>query len=373
MPADTEIIKRFISALMVAISNCSLYSKDHTSMDDLAQKALSVLNELLEETDILEIMAVEDDLIVNKTPLRDAGTHGAGLIKRLRKKGVSRVDFMKGITFQEIKQFISDFSESDRETTALPHIKTGVIDVRLKGLKMDTDLNMDAISSLTSEQIDRIKDIYHDISPYHKLNIAGLEEIVVNFILTFRREANILKLISPVKTFSEYTYTHATNVAVLTMFQAESLGANDELLYDIGISALLHDVGKLFISKDILDKKGSLDDREWEEIRRHAIYGSKYLAMINGLTRIAPIVAFEHHQRYDGLGYPRPILLKEKQHLVSQIVAISDFFDALRSRRPYKRDLEIKEILVLMKKNSGREFNPFLVDNFLRIMMMALK
>ncbi|MEK6693124.1 MAG: HD domain-containing phosphohydrolase [Nitrospirota bacterium] len=373
MPADTEGIKRFISALMVAISNCSLYSKDHTSMDELTQNALSILNELLEETDILEIMVVEDDLIVNKMPLRDVGTHGTGLIKRLRRKGISRVDFMREITFQEIKQFISDFSETDRETKAFPHIKTGVIDVRLKGLKMDTDFDMETLSSLASDQTERLKEIYHDMSPFQRLNIAGLEEIVVNFILTFRREASILKLISPVKTYSEYTYTHATNVAVLTMFQAESLGAKDELLHDIGISALLHDVGKLFISKDILDKKGALDDREWEEIRRHTIYGSKYLAMINGLTRIAPIVAFEHHQRYDCLGYPRPILLKEKQHLVSQIVAISDFFDALRSRRPYKRDLEIKEILVLMKKNSGREFNPFLVDNFSRIMMMALK
>ncbi len=372
MPADVEVIKRFISSLMVAISNCSLYSKDHSSIDELTQKSLSMLNELLAETDSLEIMVVEDDLIVNKAPL-EAGTHGTAMIKRLKRRGISRVDFIKGITFHEIKQFISDFSETDIETKSFPHIKTGVIDVRLKGLKIETGFDTETLSSLTSEQVEKIKGIYHDISPFRKLNIAGLEEIVVNFILTFRREASILKLISPVKTYSEYTYTHATNVAVLTMFQAESLGAEDELLHDIGISALLHDVGKLFISKDILDKKGSLDDREWEEIRRHAIYGSKYLAMINGLTRIAPIVAFEHHQRYDGLGYPRPILLKEKQHLVSQIVAISDFFDALRSRRPYKRDLEIKEILVLMKKNSGREFNPFLVDNFSRIMMVALK
>ncbi|MEK7307266.1 MAG: HD domain-containing phosphohydrolase, partial [Nitrospirota bacterium] len=202
--------------------------------------------------------------------------------------------------------------------------------------------------------------------------MAGLEEIVVNFVLAFRREANILKLISPVKSYSDYTYTHATNVAVLTMFQAESLGVKDKLSQEIGIAALLHDVGKLFVPKEILDKQGKLDEKEWEEIQRHTLYGAKYLAKIDGLVRIAPIVAMEHHMKYDGLGYPKYSHGTKAQHICSQIVSIADFFDALRSKRPYKKDWEIKEILALMKQNAGKDFNPFLVDNFSRTIMKAL-
>ena len=83
---------------------------------------------------------------------------------------------------------------------------------------------------------------------------------------------------------------------------------------------------------------------------------------MDNLTRIAPIVAFEHHCRYDGQGYPHLDMTNRKQHLCSQIVAISDFYDALRSRRSYRRSLEINEVLTIMKSDSEGSFNPLLLE-----------
>ncbi len=372
MAADAAGIKKFISLFMSTMSTCSLYSMEHPSVDELVQKVHSSLNEVLTGAERLEIMIVEDQLIINKTPVRDIWTHGAAFIKRLKRRGISRVDFVRGITSIELKQLIADMLETDNTLKTLPHIKAGVIDVRIGGSKTDVVPDKDSASHLTTEQIERAKEAYHNFSPFRQLNMAGLEEIVVNFVLAFRREANILKLISPVKSYSDYTYTHATNVAVLTMFQAESLGVKDKLLQEIGIAALLHDVGKLFVPKEILDKQGKLDEKEWAEIQRHTLYGAKYLAKIDGLVRIAPIVAMEHHMKYDGLGYPRYSHGIKAQHICSQIVSIADFFDALRSKRPYKKDWEIKEIIALMKQNAGKDFNPFLVDHFSRIIMKAL-
>jgi HD-GYP domain-containing protein (c-di-GMP phosphodiesterase class II) len=156
------------------------------------------------------------------------------------------------------------------------------------------------------------------------------------------------------------------------MFQAETLGIRDVLLRDIGIAALLHDVGKLFISKEILEKKDTLDQREWQEIRLHPLYGARYLSQIEGLTRLAPVVAFEHHVRYDGKGYPKLRLNRKKQHICSQIVAISDYFDALRSRRPYRRALEMKGVLSIMRQEASGAFNISLLDHFTRAMHGAL-
>lgn len=287
---------------MSAVSNCSLYSRDHASVEVLSQKALSILNEILEEVESLEIMIVgEGDLIANKVPLRDVGVQGINLMKRLKRKGISRIDFLRGITFSEIKQLIAYISDSDENLKTFTHIRTGVIDVKIGGFKIDSsiDINLDNLPSFSSKQVEMVKEAYKGISPFKKLNVAGLEEIVVNFILTFRKEVGILKLISPVKSYSEYTYTHATKL--LTMFQAESLGIQDSILRDIGISALLHDVGKLFISKEILGKKGCLNEEEWEEMRLHPLYGARYLAKLDSLPRLASIVAFEHHLRYDGI------------------------------------------------------------------------
>ena len=367
-----ETIQEFISTFMSAISNCSLYSKEHTSVDNLARKALSILEELTKESESIEIMIIDHDLLLNKIPVREIGMQGNNFMKRLKRKGISRVDFLKGVIFSELKQFIADISAVDKDIRTYPHIRTGTVDVRLGGLKLDADINLDSLSRFSSEQVEKLKDIYHNASPFKRLNVAGLEEIVVNFIITFKREANILKLISPVKSYSEYTYTHATNVAVLSMFQSETLGVKDDMLRDIGIAALLHDVGKLFISKEILEKKAALDDNEWQEIRLHPLYGARYLAKIEGIPRLASIVAFEHHLRYDGKGYPASTTTSKKQHLCSQIVAISDFFDALRSRRPYRRELEIREIIALMMKDSGSMFSSVLLDNFMRAMHNAL-
>jgi HD-GYP domain-containing protein (c-di-GMP phosphodiesterase class II) len=367
-----DTIKTFLTIFMSAVANCSLYSKEHSSVDDLTKEAFSLLEVLLNESGDLDIMIIEDDLIANKVPLRDVGLQGRNFLKRLKRKGISRVDFLKEITQPELKRFVAEIADPREGVGTYPHIKSGIIDVKIGGLKLDADFDMDALAEFSLAQIEKVKEAYGGGSPFKKLNIAGLEEIVVNFIVTFKKEVNILKLISPVKSYSEYTYTHATNVAVLTMFQAEALGIRDDLLRDIGITALLHDVGKLFISKDILEKKDSLDQKEWQEIRLHPLYGARYLAKVEGLTRLAPVVAFEHHLRYDGKGYPMPGMSGKKQHLSSQLVAIADYFDALRSRRPYRRAMEIKEVIAIMRKEASGAFNVSLLDNFIKTMHGAL-
>lgn len=368
----TEDPKRFVTALTSALSNCSLYSAEHEAVEELSRKTLSLLEQTVAETGSLEIMVVENDLVVNKTPLRDPGISGASLVRRLKRKGISRVDFLKGIAFSELKQFISDIAEPDGRIRPLPHIRTGTIDVRLSGPTIDVEIDAEGLSRLTLLQVKRTKKIYHGISSYGRLNTSGIEEIVGTFIEAFRKKANILRLLSPVPSWREHAYTHAANVAVLSMFQAETLGAKDELLYGIGIAALLHDVGKLFIPQELREKEGTLNGQEWEEIRRHTIYGARYLARTEGLTRVAPLVALEHHQRYDGQGYPRVAWKERRQHLFTQIVAIADFLDSMRNRRHNKNGSGIAGMVSLMVQGAGRDFNPFLVNHFSKIIGLSL-
>ena len=355
---------KFVTVMASALSNCSLYSAEHEAVQELSRKALSLLEELVAETGVLEMMVVENALVMNKTPLRDPGIHEANLVRRLRRKGISRIDFLKGMPFPELMQLVADLAEADRQVRPLPHIKTGVIDVRLSAVTAEGDMDAEGLSLLVSLQRERAKKVYQGISASGRLNEAGIEEIVVAFIDAFRKKADILKMMSPVTSFREQAYAHAMNVAALSMFQAETLGARDELLYDIGIAALLHDVGKLFIPEEIREKEGALEDREWEELRRHTVYGARYLAKTEGLSRIAPLVALEHHLGYDGQGYPRLGEKERKQHLFTQIVAVADFFDSMRSRRRDKDRIGTAEIITLMNRKAGKDLNPFLVSHF---------
>jgi HD-GYP domain-containing protein (c-di-GMP phosphodiesterase class II) len=317
-------------------------------------------------------MIVEDDLIVNQFPVRDGGVHGRNLVKRLKKKGISGVEFLQGITVPEVKGFIADIAAAVPGVRTYPHIQTGVVEVHACPVKSDSSLSLDEIPHFNQEQVEKLQEVYHNLSPFRKLSVAGLEEIVAGFVSAFRQETNILRILSPVKSFSNHTYVHSSNVAVLSIFQAETLGIRDAVLHDIGLAAILHDVGKLFVSREVLEKNGPLDAKEFDEMMHHPVYGANYLAKIDGITRIAPIVAYEHHRKYDGTGYPEGRADGRKQHICSQIVAIADFFDALRCHRPYRRSWDIPEIVYHLKKSAGQDFNPLLVNNFVRGMVTVL-
>jgi len=361
-----ENVRSFISALIAAVSNCALYSKDHPSVDDFTKKSAMALDILLRESGSIEMMYVENKLVLNGIPFGEMGMQAAKLMSRLKRKGVSYVKFLPGITADELRQFIVELLEPDKKISEFPSIKTGVLDVQIDEAKIEDDFDIGDIPSFVSGQVDMVKDIYHDISHAKTPNMAMLSEIMRNFIAAFKKSTNVLKLLSRAKSREEYTYIHATNVSALSMFQMESLGFKEKsILIDIGIAGLLHDVGKLFVSSGVLEKRGPLDAKGWEEVKLHPLNGAKYLSSIEGLPHLATVVAFQHHLRQDGQGYPTLRMIIPEQHICSQVVAISDAFDALRSLRPYSEALETKEALLIMKQDSGRAFNPVLLNNFI--------
>jgi HD-GYP domain-containing protein (c-di-GMP phosphodiesterase class II) len=369
---------------MSSVSTSSLYSREHPSVGEQMEDILSHLANFFTNRANVPIMIVGDELVVNEMAIKNPGIHEKNLLKKMKRKGFSRIELLRGLTGGELLRFIGDLGSPGEIGGTYSHIKLGFVSVRFgkRGAgsvdpstgTVEEERILPGLSpeDLPEEIINEVKDTFHNISPFRKMNTSGLEELVMNFIGTFRKEVNILKLISPVRTYSEYTYTHATNVSILAMIQAETIGIKGSLLRDIGISALLHDVGKLFVPTDILEKKGKLDEKEFEEIKKHTIYGAKYLTLLDGVTPLAAIVAYEHHMRYDGNGYPEKRSFRKVQHVCSQIVQVSDFFDALRSKRPYKRDWSIEEIITLMRESSGTIFNSSLINNLSRILSSAL-
>lgn len=367
-----DTVKTFIVILMSAVSNCLLYSRHHASVLELTEKAFSLLNVYLQGTEHLEIMILEDELVVNRSPLREVGLQGKNLMKRLKRKGVTRIDFLKGVSLSELRQLVANIASAEKGLKSLPHIQVGVVDIDFDRSHVSGDFSADRSSDMVSGQIEKVQGQYHAVSPFRQLNIAGFEEIVVQFVLTLQKDMGILHLLSPVRSMSEYHAAHSANVSVLTMFQAQAIGIREEFIHDIGLAALLHDVGKLLMQKE---KEGQTEaDTGIEEnaIELHTIYGAQYLAKTDGLTRLAPIVAFEHHLRYDGRGYPQCKTQGMKQHLCSQITAIADYFDTLMSAKPDGRTIEMDEALYLMRTKDEGLFNPFLINNFVRSMHLAL-
>lgn len=354
----TEGIAAIISDVMSAASNCALYSREHPSVLHFLGRAVTAMEGLFEDG-ALSLAVLGDVLVVNGRKVSARTLHMGNFMKKLRRKGIEKIVIREGFTPMEFRGFISDLVAPGSDPRSSEHLSVGALQVKLGNAGTDP-------SAAIREGMEKVKEIHHGVSRYGKLDAAGLEEVVTGFLSTLREEANILRLLCPVKAHDTYTYAHTTNVTVLCIFQAEALGLKGETLHEVGLAGLLHDIGKMFIPGDILDKPSRLDAAEWEIIKKHPLYGAMYLSGVDSPSRLAVIAAFEHHMKHDGTGYPEPASRGRGQHLASQLVAISDFFDALRTERPYRKALETPVIAGIMEESRGRDFHPALVDNFLR-------
>lgn len=157
---------------------------------------------------------------------------------------------------------------------------------------------------------------------------------------------------------------HVKRVGTISAFLAEKLGFNEKEVLLINLAASMHDLGKLAIDDHILNKPDKLTTEEFENMKKHCILGYEILkGSQRDLLKTAAIIAHEHHENYDGSGYPRG-LKGEEIHLISRIVALVDVFDALATKRVYKEIWPQDEILEYLKEQRGIKFDPKIVDLF---------
>ena len=163
-----------------------------------------------------------------------------------------------------------------------------------------------------------------------------------------------------------YTEDHCERLAATALAIGKRLGLAEERLEQLRYGALLHDVGKLGITDNILGKLGRLTTSEWAEVRKHPTIGKEIVEKIKGLGLVAQIVE-EHHERVDGKGYPKG-LKGDEILLEARILAVVDAYDAMRSDRPYRQALSREEAIRELRENAGSQFDPLVVKVFLEIL-----
>ena len=162
-----------------------------------------------------------------------------------------------------------------------------------------------------------------------------------------------------------YTRTHGDRLIDYGALVAKEIGLSESQIKNIRYAASMHDVGKIGVKDSILNKPGKLTEEEYEEIKKHPEIGYNMLRKIKFLSHIANDV-LHHQERYDGKGYPNGVS-GENIPIASRIIAVIDTFDAMTTDRPYRKALTIEAALDELKKNSGTQFDPKIVDAFLKV------
>jgi putative nucleotidyltransferase with HDIG domain len=175
-----------------------------------------------------------------------------------------------------------------------------------------------------------------------------------------------LLALTTLKNYDNYTFTHMVNVSILTMGQARGLGIDGPLLREFGLAALMHDIGKVRTPIEILNKPDKLTDDEFTIMKRHVVDGAEILRMTPDVPALAPVVAFEHHLRTDGSGYPTGVT-RPSLNVGTMLCSIADVYDAMRSQRTYQQSFPTDRILAVLKRSDGRQFDQHLVRRFVQL------
>ena len=233
-----------------------------------------------------------------------------------------------------------------------PSRKIGVLNlIRSAGRDSFSNLDLEIVNVLASQASISIE------------NVRLYQNIHDNYLKTIRAFA------LAVEAKDEYTHGHSENVMKYTVVLAKKLGLSDSEIELVKYAGLLHDIGKIGISELILNKAGRLTSQEFEEIKRHPELGARIIEDVPFLKSLVPLV-LHHHEFFTGGGYPSGIAGSEIP-FGARILSVSDAYEAMTSNRPYRNALPQDEALNILRKESGRQFDPQIVEAFLEIMLSS--
>lgn len=367
-----DVVQRLSGALRAA----SLYSITHPSVDEHVRALLDAVQRLHKTESTVLIGLVGGELIADDTPLLAMTPYRAEFIRYLQALGVNRIVLTRGIALDELRAFVRAASqpgpraeasgdEADIDFLKLAHLRAGRIPV-------DTTTGSWGTSAVTlrqvysgsveaarmiweSTRIEKIPD-----APMAHETVDQLAEAVSS------SPARMIGL-TGMKEHDEYTFTHMVNVSILAMAQARALGIEGRPLRALGLAAMLHDIGKVLTPLEVLNKPGTLTPAERAIMRRHPTDGAAILRGARDIPRLAAVVAFEHHVRRDGKGYPDGVERAEP-NLGTVVCGISDVYDAMRSKRVYQAALPAQRIMEFMTNRDNAQFDQHLVRLFIGLM-----
>ncbi len=247
--------------------------------------------------------------------------------------------------------------------------KLGIVKIKVYETENDVVIvkSTELFSDQYNDSVDIMKDIIHEISTGGKVNAENVRIATSNIISRINENRDIINSINQIKNTDEYTYTHSVNVSLLCMMFGKWLRYDFFKIRDLVNTGLLHDIGKGKIAPEILDKRDSLNGEEFEEIKKHPLYGYQLAEEMSGLNENILKGILMHHEREDGSGYPLAIKADQINEF-AKIVAICDIYDAMTSNRSYRKKGSPFEVFEMFEKESYGLLDQRLTSVFLKNM-----
>jgi len=365
-----KVAEEIARRLAAALRGAQLYAPDHPIVRRNADALTESINVALSTLPSVTIGIVEDDLVVGEWPIPRAAETMGELMRRLQQAGIERIVIENGVEPDEITELIQTVAKTDHSQPAgaaaprLPHIRVGKLQVDQKVESTIGDVG--AFKRLYDDAVGIAEQLWESATVEGKPDADAARGVVDSLAQAVAQNRTVLLALTALKNYDNYTFTHMVNVSILTMGQARGLGIEGTPLRQLGFAALMHDIGKVKTPAEILNKPARLTDAEFEILRRHTVDGAETLKKTPAVPPLAPVVAFEHHLRADGTGYPRGVT-RPQLNLATMLCGISDVYDAMRSQRVYQQVFPTDRVLAVLRNNDGKQFDQNLVRRFVQL------
>jgi HD-GYP domain-containing protein (c-di-GMP phosphodiesterase class II) len=367
---DRPALERLIVHIAAAINVRALYAGAHPRVAQAVQSILGDLTAALAGREAVTLLIVGDDLVVDDRPLRRSGIYQQSFVQALRRRRVERLTLVRGLDAAQCLQLVSVMAAGGTPASTANVIVGGVEFAVADGGPGGAGESRSA-GPISAQQIADGKEAFARFRTDRKGSLHKMEEVVWSLMETLARSAHDVIPLAPLKSHDEYTFVHSVNVSLLVLAQARSFGIQGPMLHALGLSALCHDVGKLSVPLDVLNRPGKLEGEDWKVMQTHAEVGAWQLAALDEAPPLSVVVAYEHHLRYDGQPtYPR-LRRPRRPALASQLTALADTFDAISTLRPYQGPKTRPVALEILRSRAGTFLDPLLVGNFYRLAGVA--
>ena len=374
--------RALVTATYAAAQGLKLYPLENATVQKALDELHRIARRIVEREGALDLRLVGDFLFLNDARLRldlsdyMAFSYLAGL---MRKHRVGQIEAETEITRdnwapllslllmepigseQEVfAQFAERLASSSAEHVHVAEVKD---EEELPEVEPD-DRAKEAAKRTYFQSVQVAKDVLTDARLGRAMNVRRIKRAVQGIVdQVLNNEASIVGM-TTLRDFDEYTFTHSVNVCIMSVVIGQRLALNKLQLYELGLGALFHDIGKMKLGQDLINKSGTLTDDEWNSMQQHPMDGLIALFSMRGMADLpfrAMLSAYEHHMKVDLTGYPKNRRPRTPR-LFSRVVAVADGFDAATSKRSYRAlPWPPDEVIREMRDNRSRGYDPVLV------------
>lgn len=353
-----ESLKQLPACFTILFQALRLYPPEHPQIKKHLEVSRATLTALLEEKKQLTLGLLDDTLLINDIPCIDSLPAARELGQLLEKQQLQALEILPGLDDRQLLAFCQQLPLCQGDDFAARLERCGVTSIRVLQPEEESP------QATYRQALETVETICNDVRlgrlPSATNAIRSAKAMVKNIL----EQPYTLLSLAMLKNYDEYTFNHSVNVAVIAMSVGKACGLEQDQLYQLGLGGLFHDIGKMTITPQIVNKPGKLNPSEYAVIQQHPQNGAELVRKMDHIPASVIDIVCHHHLGHDHTGYPA-----SDSHLpispLTEMTSIADTYDAMTSIRCYQPPCSPRQAIELMKQRRGTYLNPEFLDCFI--------